>query len=51
VSFLLIILGPISALVSLAAFLLWIFLMYKAYKNERYMIPVIGEFAARQAAG
>ncbi len=51
VSFLLLILGPISALVSLAAFLLWIFLMYKAYNNERFMIPIIGEFAAKQAAG
>jgi uncharacterized membrane protein len=51
VSFLLIVLGPISALVSLAAFLLWIFLMYKAYNNEKFMIPIIGEFAAKQAAG
>ena len=27
----------------------WIFLMYKAYNNERYMIPFIGELAAKQA--
>ena len=30
-------------------FALWVFLMYKAYKNERYMIPVIGKIAAQQA--
>jgi uncharacterized membrane protein len=34
----------------LAVFLFWIFLMYKAYNNERYMIPFIGEFASKQAA-
>jgi uncharacterized membrane protein len=28
---------------------LWVFVVYKAYKNERYMIPVIGKFAAQQA--
>ena len=28
---------------------LWIFLMYKAYNNERYMLPVIGKFAEQQA--
>jgi uncharacterized membrane protein len=51
VSFLYLILAPISLLISLGAFLLWIFLMYKAYNNERFMIPVIGKFAAKQAAG
>ena len=34
---------------SLAEFLLWLFLMYKAYQNERHMIPYIGELAVRQA--
>jgi len=33
----------------LAVFLYWIFLMYKAYNNERYMIPFVGEFALKQA--
>jgi uncharacterized membrane protein len=36
-------------LVELAFFLLWLFLMYKAYKNERYMLPIIGPLAAKQA--
>ncbi len=33
----------------LAIFAYWLFLMYKAYNNEGYMIPVIGPFAFRQA--
>ena len=37
------------SLLSLGVFLFWLFLMYKAYNNERFMIPVIGEYAARQA--
>jgi len=27
----------------------WIFLMYKAYNNERFVIPVIGPLAEKQA--
>jgi uncharacterized membrane protein len=33
----------------LAVFIYWLFLMYKAYQNERYMIPYIGELAVKQA--
>jgi len=40
----------VGTLISLAIFIYWLFLMYKAYNNEMYMIPVIGEFAAKQAA-
>lgn len=43
------ILSIVSTIVSLGAFVIWIFLMYKAYNNERFMIPIIGEFAAKQA--
>ena len=43
------ILGLISSLIALAALLYWLFLMYKAYNNERHMIPILGELAARQA--
>ncbi|HEV2178131.1 MAG TPA: zinc-ribbon domain-containing protein [Terriglobia bacterium] len=35
--------------VRLAFFAGWILLMYKAYNNERFMLPVIGEMAAKQA--
>jgi len=33
----------------LAFFLLWLFMMYKAYNNERFMLPFIGPLAAKQA--
>lgn len=40
---------PLFGLVGLAIFAYWIYIMYKAYSNERYMIPVVGAFAAKQA--
>jgi uncharacterized membrane protein len=43
------ILGPIGLIVRLGVLLLWIFLMFKAYNNEKFMIPFIGEIAAKQA--
>jgi uncharacterized membrane protein len=42
--------GLIGMLVYLGFFLLWLFLMYKAYNNESFKIPVIGDLAAKQAA-
>ena len=36
-------------LVRLAMFLAWLFLMYKAYNNEEYKLPIIGDLAAKQA--
>jgi uncharacterized membrane protein len=36
-------------LVRLLFFLGWLFLMFKAYNNERFMLPVIGPIAAKQA--
>jgi uncharacterized membrane protein len=38
-----------GALISMALFFYWLFLMYKAYNKERYVIPVIGEFASNLA--
>jgi uncharacterized membrane protein len=49
VVFLWAIMSVISMIVSLAALLLWLFLMYKAYNKEWFKIPIIGEFAAKQA--
>lgn len=43
------ILFPISMLLWLAMMAFWVFLMYKAYNNERFMIPIIGALAAKQA--
>ena len=37
-------------LLRLAFFLTWLFMMYKAYSNERFELPVIGPIAAKQAA-
>jgi uncharacterized membrane protein len=39
----------LGLVIFLGIFAYWIFLMYKAYNNERYMVPVIGKFAAQQA--
>jgi uncharacterized membrane protein len=44
-----ILMALIGVLIGLAIFGFWIFLMYKAYNNERFMIPFIGEIAAKQA--
>lgn len=43
------ILFPISMLLWLAMMAFWVFLMYKAYNNERFMIPIVGAIAAKQA--
>ena len=47
------ILGIVMAILGLLVFLgilvYWVFLMYKAYNNEKYMIPYIGKLAAQQA--
>jgi uncharacterized membrane protein len=47
------ILGIVMAILGLLIFLgilvYWVFLMYKAYSNEKYMIPYIGKLAAQQA--
>ncbi len=36
--------------IRLGFFVLWIFMMYKAYNNERFMLPVVGPLAAKQVA-
>ncbi|HEX2330469.1 MAG TPA: zinc-ribbon domain-containing protein [Candidatus Angelobacter sp.] len=41
---------PLLGLVSLALFAGWVFLMFKAYNNERFKFPVIGDLAEKQAA-
>ena len=42
-------LGFLLPIVGLLIFVFWLFLMYKAYNNETFMIPVIGEWALKQA--
>jgi uncharacterized membrane protein len=41
--------GLTFSLIRLAMFACWIFLMYKAYNNEEFKLPVIGDLAAKQA--
>ena len=42
--------GLVAFVLWLAILVYWLFLMYKAYNNETYKIPVIGEWASKQAA-
>lgn len=38
----------LSFVIGLVSFVLWIVLMVKAYKGERYKLPVIGDFVEHQ---
>jgi uncharacterized membrane protein len=40
---------PLRVLIGLAGFLLWLFCMYKAYEGGCYQLPVVGEFAVKEA--
>ena len=35
--------------IGLGGFCLWLYLLYKAYNNQKFMLPVIGKIAAQQA--
>ena len=45
------ILWPLHLLVDLGLFILWIIVLIKAFNGERFKIPVIGDFAEKQANG
>ena len=38
----------ITWILGIIAFILWVFLMYKAYQNEQYQLPWAGNMAAKQ---
>ncbi len=38
----------VGLLLSLAAFVLWIVLMWKAFQGETYKVPYVGELAEKQ---
>ena len=38
----------IDILLGIAMFILWIVLMYKAYKGEKFKLPIVGDFAEKQ---
>ena len=40
---------PLHLLITFAVLGYWVLLMYKAFKNERYIVPFIGPIAARHA--
>ncbi len=42
-----IILFPLSALVGLASFVLWLILIYKAWQGQEWEVPVLGKFARK----
>jgi len=42
--------GVVWAALSLGFLIVWLFLMWKAYNNERFELPVVGPMAAKQAA-
>lgn len=43
------IIGPIiSILITPLGLILWLLLMYKAFKGERFKLPVVGDFAEKQ---
>lgn len=39
----------LSPLVSLAFFILWLFMMFKAYQGQKVVLPIIGPLAEKQA--
>jgi uncharacterized membrane protein len=41
--------GPLFFLIWLGSIACWIFLMVKAYNNQQFKLPVIGNLAAKQA--
>jgi uncharacterized membrane protein len=40
---------PVSILIGLGFFVLWLIVMIKAFNGQRFKIPVIGDFAEKQA--
>lgn len=44
-----VLIGILSFVIGLGFFGLWIFMMYKAYNNQKVVLPVIGPLAEKQA--
>ena len=40
---------PLSFVLGVGIFALWLLLMFKAYNNEKFKLPVIGDLAEKQA--
>jgi uncharacterized membrane protein len=39
----------INIFLAIGMFILWIFLMYKAYHGVKYKLPIVGNFAEKQS--
>ena len=39
----------LSLIFSILTLLLWLFLMFKAFKGEKYKLPIAGDFAEKQS--
>ncbi|MBI4744413.1 MAG: DUF4870 domain-containing protein [Actinobacteria bacterium] len=44
-----VIMGLVNLVIGLGAFVLWIFMMVKAYNGEKYKLPLIGDMAEKNA--
>ncbi len=40
---------PLTLILAVGVFGGWLFLMWKAYNNEQFKLPIIGDLAAKQA--
>ncbi|WP_292367835.1 DUF4870 domain-containing protein [Methanoregula sp. UBA64] len=40
--------GIITTLIWIIMLILWVVLIYKAYKGEKFLVPIVGKVAARQ---
>lgn len=40
---------PVSFILGIGIFGLWLFLMFKAYNNDKFKLPIIGDLAEKQA--
>jgi len=40
---------PLRLLIGFTGLVLWLFCMYKAYTEESYQLPVVGEFVLKEA--
>ncbi len=40
----------LSPIIGLVALILWLLLMFKAYKGEKYKLPIAGDFAEKQVS-
>ncbi len=40
---------PLMLIITVAGFGIWVFLMYQAYQQKLFRLPIVGKFAAQQA--